>query len=160
MENINERIEKETAARRESPRYAFGQYLRDWRMERMVGLREFCKTLDVDSANWSKLERGILAPTENPHTLHKIALGLGLKDKSDEYYRFHSLATAARRAILYEMTQPHEASVGVLPFFPSKSDGTRLTKDELTRLVDFLNEEERPTDKGEIFINRRSQWTK
>jgi len=44
-----------------------------------VSLREFCKQIEVDASNWSKVERGLLAPPQDEQRLRRIARVLNIE---------------------------------------------------------------------------------
>jgi hypothetical protein len=154
---IHEKLMMERRARdeknRESPRYAFGQWMLDWRMEHGVPLRQFVINHNIDSMNYGKLERGVLAPPiDDPLTIHRLAVVVfGLEDESDEYYEFWNRAKDAHDAIIQIMNEPHEFDAGRLPVFVHKADGGRLNKQELNDLAQLIHEHERPTNVGTIF---------
>ena len=43
----------------------FGEFIKQKRLEKDLGLREFCRQLDEDASNWSKIERGIMGPPQD-----------------------------------------------------------------------------------------------
>jgi ribosome-binding protein aMBF1 (putative translation factor) len=40
----------------------FGEFIKERRVAKGISLREFCKRMETDASNWSKVERGLLAP--------------------------------------------------------------------------------------------------
>lgn len=60
----------------------FGEYVKQKRLEKGYSLREFCRLIDVDASNWSKVERGRLkAPLSKLFTI-AFALKFHKKDKN------------------------------------------------------------------------------
>lgn len=49
--------------------WSFGGILRNWRLRNGITLRRMCELVNMDPGNYSKLERGLLAP---PNTKKKI----------------------------------------------------------------------------------------
>ena len=47
----------------------FGKALKTARIAKQITLREFCRSNNLDCANMSKYERGILAPPANPEKI-------------------------------------------------------------------------------------------
>ena len=43
----------------------FGKFIKERRIEKGLTLREFCKLIEVDASNWSKIERGLLSPPKS-----------------------------------------------------------------------------------------------
>ena len=57
----------------------FGEFIKERRIAKGIGLREFCKRMEIDASNWSKVERGLLAPPQDENKLRKIARLLDIK---------------------------------------------------------------------------------
>src|SRR4030043_380464 len=72
----------------------FGEFIKERRIAKGISLREFCKRIEIDASNWSKVERSLLAPPQDEEKLRKIAqlldvkigspLWKEMKDKADE----------------------------------------------------------------------------
>src|SRR2546428_4440198 len=56
----------------------FGEFLKRKRLERRLSLRAFCAAAQVDPANYSKLERGVLAPPREREKLEVYERALGV----------------------------------------------------------------------------------
>ena len=54
-------------------RIMFGEFVRQIRERRRLGLREFCLEHGHDSSNWSKVERGVLPPPRDEEILRTWA---------------------------------------------------------------------------------------
>lgn len=111
---------------------SFGQYIQGKRAELRLGLREFCEAAGVDPSNYSKYERGILAPPEGV-ALKRIAKGLRIHAtmKDPEWRKLTALAAAGRGEIpsdlvrnqrlmslmpaLYQHLREHELPAGTDP---------------------------------------------
>src|SRR5688572_7293809 len=61
----------------------FGPFLKELRLKKRLGLREFCIKHQHDPSNWSKIEREVMPPPRHNETLRKWAKQLGLKPDSD-----------------------------------------------------------------------------
>ncbi|MCJ7833606.1 MAG: helix-turn-helix domain-containing protein, partial [Deltaproteobacteria bacterium] len=61
----------------------FGEFIKKRRIVKGLGLREFCKQIEMDASNWSKIERGVIPPPQDPAFLDKTAnlLGLGEEER-------------------------------------------------------------------------------
>ncbi len=70
----------------------FGAFIKELRSRRRLGLREFCLEHGHDPSNWSKMEREVLEPPHDEHTLRTWAKQLGLKPDSDDWLRFFEYA--------------------------------------------------------------------
>ena len=40
----------------------FGDFIKEKRINKEITLREFCRQLELDASNWSKIERGVMSP--------------------------------------------------------------------------------------------------
>lgn len=149
---MKERREQEDRNRR-NPRFAFGQWMEDWRLSHDTSLRTFCINHNIDAANYSKLERGILAPPVNEESvIDRLATEVfEIKNQSDEYHEFWERARAAHVAITQAMREPYMPDTQNYPVFVQKADGTRLTDEELRELTLHIDESRKPTDQGNIF---------
>jgi transcriptional regulator with XRE-family HTH domain len=90
----------------------FGGFVRARRAELALPLRIFCQEHGFDPSNWSKLERGRLAPPQG-QTLEKYAKALKLKKGSTEWFEFFDLASAETGRIPPDLAEGEVA--GKLP---------------------------------------------
>lgn len=70
--------------------YSFGGWLRSFRIEKQIGLREMSRTLDIDASAYCKIEKSELSPPNSKEKLEKLVKPLEL-DKS----RFDMLISLA-----------------------------------------------------------------
>jgi len=56
----------------------FGELAREKRLEKKYTLREFCKRIDVDPSNWSKVEKGLVKPPQKRSIYLSIAFFLDI----------------------------------------------------------------------------------
>ncbi len=68
----------------------FGVYVRRVRLEAKLLLRDFCRQVDIDPSNWSKVERGLLRPPKDK--MGRIVQVLMLLPGSYEKQQFYKLA--------------------------------------------------------------------
>ncbi len=115
----------------------FRNYVKSRRLELGITLREFCKQIDEDPSNWSKVERGVLGPPEQLDKLHRISNALGYADDSEETKELFSLADIDRgripRAIMHD-----EALVAHLPVLFRSINSSPLNTEELLSLADLI----------------------
>lgn len=115
----------------------FGEFVRVRRIEAELSLREFCKRLETDPSNWSKIERGLLPPPDNRDFLEKIAKVLGLRKGSSEWYSIFDLASLAQQKIPDDVYQDEDI-VSALPVFFRTIRGEKPTAEELDSLIALL----------------------
>ena len=60
----------------------FGDFIKEKRINKEITLREFCRQLELDASNWSKIERGVMSPPQDEEKLKQIAKVLGISLKS------------------------------------------------------------------------------
>ena len=70
----------------------FANFIREKRISVGLTLREFCRILDHDPSNWSKIERGLLTPPQSKNVLNSIADVLKIEEGSQEYKEMCDLA--------------------------------------------------------------------
>jgi transcriptional regulator with XRE-family HTH domain len=78
---------------------SFGEFMKQKRMATGQTLRGFCAAHGFDVGNFSKMERGVLAPPHGDDRLSVYAEALGLERESSEWFEFFDLASAARGEI-------------------------------------------------------------
>jgi len=93
----------------------FGQYVKELREKRGLSLREFCRLANLDPSNWSKVERGMLAPPRNRKCLNDIASVLLVDKDSEEWHMLFD--TAAIGHIPDELVCNRSLIVESMPIF-------------------------------------------
>lgn len=71
---------------------SFANFIRDKRISAGLTLREFCRLINFDASNWSKVERGLIAPPQSKNVLENIALFLKIEKDSEAYKELFDLA--------------------------------------------------------------------
>ena len=115
----------------------FGPVLKQFRTEKRITLREFCKRASADPGNVSRIERGIWPPPQDADILERYAHALEIKEGTDEWYRFFDSA-AADRGIVPRDIMDDEEVVKMLPVFFRTLRGTKPTEDEMKALVEKI----------------------
>lgn len=116
---------------------AFGDFLYNKRIEKRIGLREICRLVKFDPSNWSKIERGRMAPPSDKATLSLWAKTLGLKENSEDFHTFIDYACIAQRII--PETLSDKETMELLPAFFRTLRNKKPTKEEAKKLVDLLS---------------------
>ena len=115
----------------------FGEYVKNKRMEKDLTLREFCRRLEEDASNWSKIERGIMGPPQDEGKLKKIAAILGIEEGSEEWYRFHDMAKIGA-GIIPDYIMSEKEIVDALPVFFRTIGSVKPTKEELEDFIETI----------------------
>jgi len=119
----------------------FGEIIKQKRLQKGLTLREFCKQLDEDASNWSKIERGKLAPPQDKDKLSKIAGLLGIKKESEEWKNIIDFASLDAGKIPEYIKNDKEV-MQALPVFLRTIGSVKPTRDELEELIKILKERE------------------
>lgn len=115
----------------------FGEFIKEQRIKKRIGLREFCKKYGHDPSNWSKIERGVMLPPTDEKKLEEWALQLGVEPGSSDWHTFFDLAFTERGRIPADIMK-NEELVKELPQFFRTLRGQKPTEDEMRTLADLI----------------------
>jgi len=115
----------------------FGEFIKGKRIEKGISLREFCKRIEIDASNWSKVERGLLAPPQDEEKLRKIAQMLGIKFGSSLWKEMKDKANIDA-GIIPEDILTDEKVLNSLPLFFRTLRSEKPTPEELDKLIDMI----------------------
>lgn len=115
----------------------FGEFVKTRRLEAGLSLREFCKLVELDPSNWSKIERGLFPATANRETLETIAKIVKLKKGSDLWSTFFDLAYISQQRIPDDVYKDEDV-VSALPVFFRTVRGEKPSEEELDKLIALL----------------------
>lgn len=116
----------------------FGRFVKQCRIERRLGLRQFCERAEMDPSNWSKIERGTLKPPTDSEVLDAIARALEIPTESEQREKLHDLAFLSRGQVPGDIMSDSEL-VGCLPLvFRTVRTGERPTAEQLRELADIV----------------------
>lgn len=118
---------------------SFGQLLKSKREAKRIGLREVCRKVGFDPSNWSKIERGIIAPPNDVDTLSRWAIALGVEENSDEFHDFIEFAQIAQGIIPQAL--PEKEMLVLLPAFFRTIRNEKPTKKDLDDLINLIKKE-------------------
>jgi len=122
-------------------RKMFGKFIKERRVERGITLREFCKSLETDASNWSKIERGQLAPPKSDKKLKKIAEILGIPVGSDLWITMKDAAAIDKGNIPSDIRSDKKL-VGSLPMFFRTIRSERPAEEDLDKLIQMIRKGE------------------
>jgi transcriptional regulator with XRE-family HTH domain len=109
----------------------FGEYVKDRRIAAGVTLRSFCREAGIDPSNWSKIERGVLAPPDDQEVTRRIAGLLGLN--ATEHLELEDLASIARGQIPADLKD--EEILTKMPAFFRAIRGQEYTREDFEKLM-------------------------
>ncbi|HSV96443.1 MAG TPA: helix-turn-helix transcriptional regulator [Spirochaetota bacterium] len=119
---------------------AFGEFIKDRRNELGLSLREFCKQLDEDASNWSKVERGILSPPQDEGKLRRIAKLLNIGMNSEEWNMLTDYAKIDAGKIPDYLMSDQDV-LKALPVFFRTIGSVKPTPEELAKLIEIIRKE-------------------
>jgi transcriptional regulator with XRE-family HTH domain len=115
----------------------FGGFIKDSRVKRGVTLREFCRLLEWDASNWSKIERGVLPPPRSSKVLKKIAEALSFAEKSEDW---HTLIDLAAVSFIPASLLDDRSVIEKLPIFFRTLRGEKPSREDLEELIKKIRE--------------------
>ena len=118
----------------------FGEFIKERRIAKGISLREFCKRIEIDASNWSKVERGLLAPPQDEEKLRKIAQVLDIKFGSVLWEEMKDKANIDA-GIIPEDIMSDEKVLNSLPMFFRTIRSEKPTPEELDKLIAMIRKE-------------------
>lgn len=118
----------------------FGEFIKERRIAKGIGLREFCKRIEIDASNWSKVERSLLAPPQDEEKLRKIARVLDIKIGSQLWKEMKDKANIDA-GIIPEDILSDEKILNSLPIFFRTIRSEKPTPEELDKLIAIIKKE-------------------
>jgi transcriptional regulator with XRE-family HTH domain len=118
----------------------FGEFIKQKRIEKGVSLRVFCKRVEIDASNWSKVERGLLGPPQDEEKLKKIAQVLEIELGSPLWREMKDKANIDAGIIPEDILSDEKVS-NSLPLFFRTIRSEKPTPEELDRLIDMIRKE-------------------
>jgi transcriptional regulator with XRE-family HTH domain len=115
----------------------FGEFVKERRIKKGISLREFCKLLEVDASNWSKVERGLLSPPQDEEKLRRIAKLLDIKVGSPTWKEMKDLASIDA-GIIPEDIRSDQTVLKSLPMFFRMLRSDKPTSEELDKLIEMV----------------------
>lgn len=118
----------------------FGEYVKDSRIAAGMTLRSFCREAEIDPSNWSKIERGVLAPSDDVELLGRVAALLGLSAAKET--ELSDLAAIARGQIPADLKD--EELLAKMPAFFRAIRSQEYTKEDFEKLLKGVKEKHQP----------------
>ena len=110
----------------------FGQKVKELRLKYAnKGLRNFSKEMEMSPSEYSNLERGFTPPSQKDEWFRNLLKKLEVPDLSEDEMALYILW--GKPFVMQEMSEDMTPSP-----LTHKSDGTRLTKEELIGLCDHV----------------------
>ena len=115
----------------------FGEFVKSLRLEKDIGLREFCRRLKLDPSNWSKVERAVLAAPQDEEKLNQIAETLNIERDSSLYSELKDKAAVDAGIIPKDLLSDKE-TLDSLPMLFRTVRNERPTPQELEMLINRM----------------------
>ena len=113
----------------------FGTFVKEARIKAGLTLRGFCRIMNADPGNWSKIERGYLPPPKSKKVLKAVALTLKLAEDSEDW---HALFDLASIGFIPPGLLDDRSVVEKLPVFFRTLRGEKPAQKELLNLIDKI----------------------
>lgn len=113
----------------------FGAFVKEVRIKAGLTLRAFCKSMNIDPGNWSKIERGMLPPPKSRRVLNAVAEALRLAEGSEEWHALLDLATIS---FIPADLLDDRTVVDKLPIFFRTLRGEKPAQKELEALIEKM----------------------
>jgi len=118
----------------------FGEFIKEKRIAKGMSLREFCKRMEIDASNWSKIERGLLAPPQDEEKLRNIARVLDIRIGSPLWKEMKDKANIDA-GIIPEDILSDEKVLNSLPIFFRTIRSEKPNPEDLDKLIDMIRKE-------------------
>jgi len=115
----------------------FGEFIKERRIDKGLTLREFCKLIEIDASNWSKIERGLLAPPKNDEKLIKIAEALEIPLGSELWIEMKDKAEIGMGNIPKDIRTDKDL-IGYLPMFFRTIRSEKPSEEDLDNLIEMI----------------------
>jgi len=117
----------------------FGEFIKERRIAKGISLREFCKRMEIDASNWSKVERGLLAPPQDEKKLRNMARALDIKFGSALWEEMKDKANIDA-GIIPEDILSDEKVLNLLPIFFRTIRSEKPTPEDLDKLIGVIRQ--------------------
>jgi transcriptional regulator with XRE-family HTH domain len=121
----------------------FGEFIKERRIKLRLSLRRFSDALNFDASQWSKIERGILAPPKSEGVLLRIADVLKIEKGSEEWNELKDLAALSAGRIPQDLLSDKEL-VQFLPLVFRTIRNSKPTEQELRNLAEIVRRNVKP----------------
>ena len=118
---------------------SFGTYLKELRLAKGYGLREFARIIDMQPSNLSNLERGKLSPPRRKEALEILADALELGETDPQRQKLFDLAIADTPDRIPADLVDYATEVRVLPLLLRTVAHKRLSETQLRKLAEEIN---------------------
>ena len=109
----------------------FGDYAKNLRIEAGQTLRSFCRDAAIDPSNWSKIERGVISPPDDPDFLGRLADTLALN--GEQRAELADMAAIARGQIPADLKD--DEILAKMPAFFRAIRGQEYTREDFEKLM-------------------------
>jgi len=115
----------------------FGEFIKERRIGKGLTLREFCKLIEIDASNWSKIERGLLAPPKDDEKFKRIAEVLEIPIGSELWIEMTDKAEIEAGNIPKDIRTDSEL-IGFLPMFFRTIRSEKPSAEDLDNLIAMI----------------------
>ena len=117
----------------------FGEFIKKRRLDQGISLREFCRLIDIDPSNWSKIERGVISPPQDEMRLKQIAKILKIQNGTSLWHEMKDMAKVDAGTIPDDIRSDSRILNSLPIFFRTLRNDK---PEDLNRLIDFIRKRE------------------
>ncbi|MBI4668805.1 MAG: helix-turn-helix transcriptional regulator [Elusimicrobia bacterium] len=115
----------------------FGELLRELRVKKGCGLRDFAKKISMQPSNLSFIENGRAHPPRDPEMLLRIAGALGLKKGDAQWGDFFDLAAKDTQRLPADLAKDKNIRE-YIPMMMRTISNERLSTKEIKQLIEKI----------------------
>ena len=121
----------------------FGSFVREKRLAKGLGLREFCAAVPIDCSYWSKVERELVSPPQTDEMFRKVVDALGLVPNSKDWNELKQRAVMGAGRLPESVMNDKELLECLPIVFRPNGAGRVLSRKELVNLADKIRNSRR-----------------
>lgn len=121
----------------------FGEAIRQRRIQLSITLRNFCQSMEIDPCEWSRVERGIVAPPQSLDILVCIAEYLQLEPR-------YVISMAEKDEDIVCVPLSDDELILHLPPSELFTQGAKMTSEQLTNFMEFIRAQGKGVRRNEI----------
>lgn len=117
----------------------FGQFVKEKRLSKEMGLRIFAEKIGEDAGNWCRIENRKFSAPADIKVLNRICEALGLQDEEKEKL-FDLAAKDSKEKVPADIKKQIEEN-SIVPILFRTIDKKKLSKEQLKELIKRISEE-------------------
>jgi transcriptional regulator with XRE-family HTH domain len=120
-----------------NPCAEFGKYLKQLRLNKGFGVREFARRVDILPSNYHHIETGLKKPPQDPEKITRIILELGILEDEKTKAEFYDLHAKAIDSVPLDVAEVIKES-DAIPMLLRTVDNRKLSEKEVRKLIEYV----------------------